>query len=258
MGILGRKSAADRTADTQPAQLTLWSDREIGTAWNVRISRRARRLTMRVYPGGRVEVVVPPGVGIPAIERFVARHRDWAERRSGELLKLAPRSVERKPDEIELALLGRSWQVEYVTGRRVRTEETDAGHLRVHAPEINDRNASRALVPWLTSLAAATLGPQLAALAAQLGIDYARMNMRRQRTRWGSCSTKGTISLNVCLLFQRPEVVRYLLIHELCHRRHMNHSKRFWGLVAVHEPNWKPLDVELLRGWHNVPAWVFA
>ena len=83
-------------------------------------------------------------------------------------------------------------------------------------------------------------------------------SVRRQRTRWGSCSNKGTISLNVCLMFQRPEVVRYLIIHELCHRRHMNHSKRFWSLVASFEPGWKPLDVELLQGWRNVPAWVFT
>jgi predicted metal-dependent hydrolase len=253
-----RRKAADRIADAQPLQLTLWSDREAGTAWNVRISRRARRLTLRVYPGGRVEVVVPPGIGIPAIERFVARHRDWAERRSNELLRLAPRAMERKPETVDLVLLGRTWQVEYVPGRRVRVEELPEGQLRVHAPEASDRNASHALVPWLTALADETLGRQLDALGRELGIDYARMHVRRQRTRWGSCSNKGTISLNVCLLFQRPEVVRYLLVHELCHRRHMNHSKRFWTLVATHEPNWKPLDVELLQGWRNVPAWVFA
>jgi hypothetical protein len=64
-----------------PLQLPLWSARDASPGWNVRISRRARRLSMRVFPGGRVEVVVPPGVGIPAVERFVARHRDWAERR---------------------------------------------------------------------------------------------------------------------------------------------------------------------------------
>ena len=51
-------------------------------------------------------------------------------------------------------------------------------------------------------------------------------------------------------------IVRYLMIHELCHRRHMNHSRRYWSLVATFEPDWKPLDVELLKGWQHVPAWV--
>jgi predicted metal-dependent hydrolase len=239
-------------------QLSLWSDREVGTAWNVRISRRARRMSMRVFPGGRVEVVVPPGAGVPAIERFVARHRDWAERRSRELLTLAPKAAERQPAQIEMELLGRSWHVEYLPGRRIRAEEGAGDRLRVHAPSLTDRHVSQALVPWLTRLATRELHPRLDALSRETGIDFARLSVRRQRTRWGSCSNKGTISLNVCLMFQRPDVVRYLMIHELCHRRHMNHSRRFWSLVEKFEPGWKPLDVELLQGWRNVPAWVFG
>ena len=258
MGTLGRGGTGGIAEPGQPMQLSLWSDREVGTAWNVRISRRARRMSMRVFPGGRVEVVVPPGAGVPAIERFVARHRDWAERRSRELLRLAPRSADRQPAQVEMALLGRAWHVEYVSGRRVRAEESAPDHLRVHAPTLTDRHASQALVPWLMRLANRELGARLEALSRDLGIDYARLGVRRQRTRWGSCSTQGTISLNVCLMFQRPDVVRYLMVHELCHRRHMNHSKRFWALVARFEPGWKPLDVELLQGWRHVPAWVFA
>lgn len=257
MGSLGRGRAGTAPAPGQPKQLSLWSDREIGTAWNVRISRRARRMSMRVFPGGRVEVVVPPGAGVPAIERFVARHRDWAERRSRELVRLAPRAAERQPAHVEMDLLGRAWHVEYGHGRRVRTEEVAEDRLRVHAPSLTDRQVSQALVPWLTKLATRELRSRLDALSRQIDIDFARLSVRRQRTRWGSCSNKGTISLNVCLMFQRPEVVRYLMIHELCHRRHMNHSKRFWSLVASFEPDWKPLDVELLQGWRNVPAWVF-
>lgn len=253
---LGR-SAAGKPPDAQPLQMTLWTDREVGVAWNVRISRRARRMSMRVFPGGRVEVVVPQGVGVPAVERFVSRHREWAERRSKELLQLAPKAADRQPDAVAIRLLDRHWSVEYVPGRRVRAEQVGDLMLRVHAPAVTDHHASQALVPWLTRLASHELSHRLRPLAAELGIDYSRMTVRRQRTRWGSCSTRGTISLNVCLLFQRPEVVRYLMIHELCHRRHMNHSKRFWSLVDSFEPGWKPLDVELLQGWRHVPAWVF-
>jgi predicted metal-dependent hydrolase len=254
--LFGRRPPAP-PASPQSLQLSLWSDRDVGTAWNVRISRRARRMSMRVFPGGRVEVVVPPGAGVPAIERFVARHREWAERRSRELLELAPRAADRQPRRIDLALLGRHWDVEYVAGRRVRAVEAVPGLLRVQAPDLTDRHASHALVPWLMKTAQPALRERLDALSAEVGIDYARMSLRRQRTRWGSCSTRGTISLNVCLAFQRPEVVRYLMIHELCHRRHMNHSRRFWSLVASFEPGWKPLDRELLQGWRHVPAWVF-
>jgi predicted metal-dependent hydrolase len=258
LNLFSRRPPPKTAPRTQsPLQLSLWSDREVGTAWNVRISRRARRMSMRVFPGGRVEVVVPPGAGVPAIERFVARHRDWAERRSQELLKLAPKAADRQPRHIEMALLGRTWDVEYVAGRRVRAVEVAPGRIRVQAPAPTDLHFSEALVPWLMRLAQPALAERLAALSTEIDIDYARMSLRRQRTRWGSCSAKGTISLNVCLMFQRPEVVRYLMIHELCHRRHLNHSRRFWALVAALEPGWQPLDRELLQGWQHVPAWVF-
>lgn len=250
----GRGGAA---ALDNPLQMTLWSGRENSPDWNVRISRRARRLSMRVFPGGRVEVVVPPGVGVPAIERFVSKHREWAERRSRELLLQAPRAVDRRPETVHLSLLGRSLRVEYRTGRSNRAESLGDDLLLVRTTAATDRHVGQALVRWLDREATGHLATRLDEVSSELGIDYARLSVRRQRTRWGSCSTAGTISLNMCLMFQRPEVVRYLMVHELCHRRHMNHSARYWALVESHEPRWRALDAELLKGWRNVPAWVF-
>jgi predicted metal-dependent hydrolase len=240
-----------------PLQLSLWSSREASAGWDVRISRRARRLSMRVFPGGRVEVVVPPGVGIPAVERFVARHRDWAERRSREYALRTPHAADRRPSTIELALPGRRWSVEYESGARASVAERAEGALTVRTTDSSDRQVSQALVRWLGRQALEHLGGRLDVLSRETGIGYNRLLLRRQRTRWGSCSSKGTISLNMCLMFQRPEVVRYLMLHELCHRRHMDHSERFWRLVESLEPRWRTLDAELLKGWQHVPAWVF-
>ena len=240
-----------------PLQLGLWPSRDTASGWQVRISRRARRLSMRVSPGGRVEVVVPPGVGIPAVERFVATHREWAERRLRELAHHAPRAAERRPATVELAMLGQRWAVEYLQSTRSSVSDDGRGSLRVRTPQGSDAQVGRALLRWLAREAEAHLRNGLDAAAAETGLDYVRMTLRRQRTRWGSCSTAGTISLNVCLAFQRPQVVRYLMIHELCHRRHMNHSPAYWKLVASFEPHWRALDKELLKGWKNVPAWAF-
>jgi predicted metal-dependent hydrolase len=250
--------AARRTADGNPLQMPLWAPQEASPGWHVRISRRARRLSMRVFPGGRVEVVVPPGVGVPAIERFVVRHREWAERRSQEYSLLVAQGTGRQPASVDLGLLERSWRVEYGAAGRAAVSDDGDGVLRVRGPQQTDQAVGRSLMRWLARVASIELGRRLDALSGELGIDYGRLHLRRQRTRWGSCSATGTISLNVCLLFQRPAVVRYLMVHELCHRRHMNHSDRYWRLVESFEPQWRSLDAELLQGWRLVPAWVFT
>jgi predicted metal-dependent hydrolase len=231
-----RGRTTGRTAGVSPLQLPLWSARDESCGWSVRISRRARRLSMRVFPGGRVEVVVPPGIGVPAVERFVARHRDWAERRARELALHAPPAGERRPDRVELSMIGRHWSIEYLAARRSRVLDLGDGTLRVAIARDDDTEIGATLLRWLTDVAEFHLTARLESQARQLGIDYTRLQLRRQRTRWGSCSSAGAISLNVCLMFHREPDVRYLLTHEL---------------------DWRALDAELLKGWRNVPAWVF-
>jgi predicted metal-dependent hydrolase len=79
--------------------------------------------------------------------------------------------------------------------------------------------------------------------------------VRMQRTRWGSCSSSGTVSLNAALLFLEPAVVRYLFVHELCHLIALNHSRKFWCAVARYEPNYEALDRRLTEAWHEIPLW---
>jgi predicted metal-dependent hydrolase len=95
-------------------------------------------------------------------------------------------------------------------------------------------------------------------VAAGHGLSYARAQVRRQRTRWGSCSRAGTLSINACLMFQPADVVQYLFVHELAHTVHLNHSRRFWKLVERLEPRWHALDRELSRGWRHVPEWAIS
>ena len=110
---------------------------------------------------------------------------------------------------------------------------------------------------WLKRAAYERLAPRLLQLATELNCPVARVSIRCQRTRWGSCSTRGTVSLNCSLLFLPMDVVRYLFVHELAHTKHMNHSASFWRLVERIEPDYRRLDRALLAGWRTVPGWVF-
>jgi predicted metal-dependent hydrolase len=231
-------------------QLSLWEQVAEAPDWTVRESPRARRMSVRVWRDGAVEVVVPRHTRAEEVAAFVGRHRQWIERQRQ---RSTPRPEEAfPPQRVELAAIGESWCC--VAGRRRAIVASAAGELTL--PAAADPARLRALLlRWLATRALTALEPRLARLAAEMGVGYARLQIRRQRTRWGSCSTRGTISLNSCLLFQRPEVVRYLMVHELAHVEHMNHSRRFWRHVARFEPGWCELDRELLQGWQRVPRW---
>jgi predicted metal-dependent hydrolase len=242
------------------AQLPLFQTRDDSQAWTVRVSRRARRLSVRVYPGGRVEVVVPPGASAAIVQRFVGTHREWINDRVGDLSTAAPLANQLRPAEVYLPSIERRYAVQYhqsPDALAVHAIESES-RLIVHGPLHDDRQIASVLRRWLMRLAHREFGLRLAIVAEEGGFAYRRVQIRKQRTRWGSCSATGTISLNVCLLFVSPAVLRYLLVHELCHTRHMNHSARFWALVEQHEPNYARLDRELVRGWQSVPGWVFG
>lgn len=249
----------NRTATSTSAQLQLFESRDTTPGWNVRVSRRARRLSVRVYPGGRVEVVVPPGASAVTVERFVGTHRQWIDRRVADLSAVNTVAAETRPATIELPAIGRKYVVEYrPASTDIRVTVAGAGWIVVSGRLDNDHRIAKALRRWLLALAQVELSRELERIAQQHGFEFRRVQIRRQRTRWGSCSGTGTISLNVCVLFQDAAVMRYLLVHELSHTKHMNHSRRFWSLVETVEPDYRRLDRQLLQGWKNVPGWMFA
>ena len=238
------------------AQLPLFAAREAYDAWTVRTSARARRLSVRVYPAGLVEVVVPPRTPAQLVQQFVSKHRAWIDARVQESVTKQAQLV--APTELLLASLERSIQVEYRHESALpKLRVLDANHLLIRGAIAEPARWARLLNDWLTALAQGEFQKRLQVLALQHGFQFERLQIRRQRTRWGSCSSSGTISLNVCSLFVRPDILRYLMIHELCHTRHMNHSQRFWNLVAECEPNFRALDKELTTAWRHVPTWLF-
>lgn len=224
----------------------------------VRESERARRLSIKVFPHGRVEVVVPRRTRPRDVERFVSENREWILAAREELT--GGRSPEEfaLPCEVALAALGRSFEIRYVsvpTLRHVRWRATGST-VTLRGPVADEAQCVHALKGWLAAVARREFAPRLEALSAETGIGYARMQVRAQRSCWGSRSSSGTLSLNLSLLFLRPELLRYLLIHELCHGPHMNHSRRFWSLVGRFEPDYRALDRELGESWRDVPLWL--
>jgi predicted metal-dependent hydrolase len=199
--------------------------------YRVRRSTRARRIRVTVDPRDGVEVVLPQRARDAEAASAVVELRPWIERRLAEQRELRAR-FERPPGTVPY--LGLDLAV-----------VPQAGRTRVH------RRADTLLVPdepgaqrdalerWYRRAARAEIAPRADAAAAALGREVTRLTIRDQRTRWGSCTTKGALSFNWRLLLAPPEILDYVVWHEACHLVVMDHSPRFWALVAEHLPDYR-------------------
>lgn len=225
--------------------------------YTVRRSKRARYLQLKVTHFAQVEVVVPVHCDAAAAEAFVREHRAWLRTTLDQVQ--AQRAADPAldallPDVVELPAIGERWRVEYGPARRRYQERFHAGwRLNIAQAPIEDMR--KALRDWLSARARRRLVPWLREVSVELGLPYRSASIRAQKTRWGSCSSRHSISLNRNLLFVGPEAVRYLLVHELCHTVHPNHSRRYWALVRRHCPEYRDCEATLDQAVRRIPAW---
>lgn len=255
--ICSRIGAVQNTA----IQLNLFSDGDEPdpvSGFCVRESGRARRLSIKVFPRGRVEVVVPKRTRPADVREFVESHRDWIRKARASFAADHPPEPFALPEIVKLHGIEQQFDVRYepVAGERTVKYRSRADNVVLTGCTANQGLCVQALKRWLTGLAKREYLPRLRALSSLTGNSYKKLHVRGQRTCWGSHSSNGTISLNYCLMFLDPAQLRYVMIHELCHARHMNHSKRFWGLVGQFEPDYRRLDKDLNSSWKQIPTWV--
>jgi len=218
----------------------------------IRLSSRARRVLLRLHPERGLEIVTPRPMSAQRALRLLEQHRDWIERH---LPTLPTWSAQQLPSRIDLPALGQSWTLEHtpVAARPRLHACAERERITLHGP-------ADALWPllgrWLTGQAKARLLPRLEQLAAEHGFRFNGASIRWARTRWGSCSRRGTISLSARLLWLTPEQVRYVLMHELTHLEHFHHGPAFWQALETRLPGALMLDAQLRRAGRVLPAWL--
>lgn len=194
----------------------------------VRVVRhpRARRYLLRVQPDGVVRLTVPPRGSLRAAWEFATRQAGWITRQLHRQSVALPATPCWDPGT-EILYRGALTALRVVpgtTGARVVFADQ-----QLAAPGPTDLRP--AVEQHLWSVARRELPVRTRELAATHGLVIQRVSVRNQRTRWGSCSRRGTISLNWRLIQMPPAVRDYVILHELMHRREMNHSPRFWREV---------------------------
>lgn len=226
--------------------------------YSIRRSKRARHARITISPTGKVVVVVPRGLSESFVPGFVSENRAWINKKLYQILEsLDPLYDSDAPGCIQLCAVDEQWRVIY-TGRKRRAgvdlHRVDEDGRRVL--ELTDANSSKQqLLRWLSDRARQVLVPWVRTVSSDIGLVANVVTIRGQKTRWGSCTMKKNLSLNRCLLFLPPALVRYLIVHELCHTVHLNHSTAYWQLVKQCEPDFRALDKSLSSATQFVPRW---
>lgn len=205
--------------------------------YRIRRSDRARRVRVSVDNDGQVEVVLP--------RRSPERHADEAVKQLAPWIERRKRAVARA----NLELAREPGTVPYL-GETLRLVP-EAGRERVHrrgdALLVPPGDAREAIERWYRRQARAEIAARLDAATARYGTSYTTLTIRGQRTRWASRSTSGGMSFNWRLLLAPPEILDYVVEHEVAHIEIMDHSPRFWRLLASRSPRWREHSAWLKR-----------
>lgn len=232
--------------------------------YSVRVSTRARHPQIHMLPPGRIEVVLPTGAPATLAASLVAAKRSWIRRKLMHFAELKAShdgpdagTVPTHPEHIHLAAIDRRLHVEYrpTAAAGVRAAEQDT-MLTLSGAVDDPLRVRAALKRWLLTVARAELLPPLHRLAANHGLPLQQAAVRLQKSRWGSCSSRRHITLNAKLLCLPTELARHVMLHELAHLQHLNHSRPFWALLHSLDPHTDRHHAALRAAWLHMPAWL--
>ncbi|WP_338669089.1 M48 family metallopeptidase [Pseudodesulfovibrio methanolicus] len=224
----------------------------------VKANPRAKRVLVKLVPGRGLEVVTPKRFDPSLVPGILEEKRAWIERTRDHMLAAGTDlsgTVPELPESIEYRAWERIVRVDYLDRPGPVRLLENASRWQVAGPLVDREPIIEKLRAQTVKKAREVLLPWLDRASRRTGMAYSALRVRRQKTRWGSCSSRGTISLNAKLLFLPPDLVDHLLLHELCHTRHLNHSKAYWACVAGYEPDYRRLEDEVSRGNRFVPVW---
>ena len=227
-----------------------------GGSFSGTLHRTPRKRTVRLIVDERGLTILAPRVFRPEkdLEGLLERNLDWILQGLSRV-SLRPRDAGRAPTAlpglVRLPALSEEWRVEVVEAACAPAPE---GVIPL-ASGLSRTEALRALRDWVRLRARQTLPPMLLELAAEQGLTVARVLVKEMRSRWGSCSARHNVNLNSRLLFLSPDLVRHVMLHELCHMAEMNHSPAFYARLRAMDPETDRHRQELHSAWRCLPPW---
>jgi len=199
-------------------------------------SKKAKYIRLQVTTGRELEVIVPHRTSLKEAEKFILKKFDWINKH------LSKPKVDKKH-----LLLGKEVKINQHYDLFILKHKFFFRNLKLNisSPSGSGESLDYLYNAWLKHIAKKFIIERVEHLSRKTGFVYNKVSVRGQKTRWGSCSARGTLSFNYRLAQFKKEVIDYVIIHELCHLKEMNHSKIFWKLVERFCPDYKYLKREL-------------
>ncbi len=200
------------------------------------VRSRRKTIALIVERDGRLTVRAPLQMAERRIREFVESHAEWVVKAQAKARAAAPPPPKQYVDGETFFYLGKSFPLRIVPPQRPALK-FDGATFRLAKSTLP--RAEAAFMRWYKAQALEVLTERVRALAEIHSFRYQKIRISSARTRWGSCSTLGTLSFTYRLIMAPPEVVDYVVIHELVHTQVKNHSRTFWGRVAKILPEYK-------------------
>ncbi len=205
--------------------------------YTIRQNQQARRIIVKVEYPNQVIVITPPRTKSQRVEKFVNQQQNW--------IKKQLKKLQQKHQQIESQHHVKIFGKDYKKQRKFDANIPVGVHINRQQLLLNfpgsyqPSSIKKEIKLFLRKTSRAYLTQRVEELADKMNVGYNKITLRNQKTRWGSCSSHDNLSLNWRLVHYHPNLIDYVLIHELAHLVHHNHSHRFWQLVTKFDPDYQ-------------------
>lgn len=208
--------------------------------YQIRFSKKAKYLQVRINHTNHLELIIPRRYSLKDGENFLNDKIEWIKKYSGKLIQ----KDEKRFFFGKEIIIRQNYDL-FVKRPHIKFENKV---LSIKTPSGSNYELNELYFAFLKRQAKKYLIERTNYLAYKYNFQVSKIGIRGQKTRWGSCSGNGNLSFNFKLMQFKKETIDYVIIHELCHLKVMNHSKKFWGMVEKYCPEYKSLRKELKDG----------
>jgi len=243
------KEAKVNKAEEMKRQYKSWT-------YTIRRSNRAKKLRLNITVKDGLVVVLPKGFNEKEIPAILESQADWI---TAGLAKVQITKALFRPTSINLPAIEETWNVKYfpTPSKQLTVHENKDFSLVVSGNSEDPYKISEALNSWMRQKAREVFIPWVSRISREHALPFNKVTIRRQKTRWGSCSSQKSLNLNQNLLFLPASLAGYVMTHELAHTKHQNHSPAFWKYLDSLLPDSKRLQKETVDSYSQVPHWAW-